>query len=136
MRDLEDSLNITVIDYDPELRALDVGLSHKEIARLEKYGFTQFRRSDPADFNAGWSAEITGQRHDHNSLSTHSGADLLICCSSDLEVILDTRQKMARNRRFNAMLRPSTLLADCEFGFLQGYTRVNTWLRLLSMCAY
>ncbi|MFM0047406.1 hypothetical protein [Paraburkholderia sediminicola] len=109
---LSSRLQVTFIGYDPELRALDIGLPNREIARLEKYGFTPFKNNYTGDFNATWSTDITGHRHDHNSLGAYSGADLLTCCSNDIRVILDTPEKMEHNHRLNAILRPLTVVTD------------------------
>jgi hypothetical protein len=103
-------LTVTFIGYDSELRALDIRLPGKEIARLEKYGFTQSGNNNTGDFNATWSTDIAGHRHDHNSLSGYSGADLLTCCDNNLRVILDTQEKTEHNRRLNGMLRPLTVV--------------------------
>lgn len=105
-------LTVTFIGYDSDIRPLDIGLPHTEIARLEKYGFTQVKNDATGDFNATWSTNITGHRHDHNSLGAYSGADLLTCCNSDLRVILDTQEKMEHNVRLNGLLRPLTMVTD------------------------
>lgn len=105
-------LTVTFIGYDSEIRPLDIGLPHNEIARLEKYGFTQVKNGYTDDFNATWSTDITGHRHDHNSLGSYSGADILTCCNDDLSVILDTQEKMEHNIHLNAMLRPLTVVTD------------------------
>lgn len=114
-------LTVTFIGYDPELRALDIGLPDKEIARLEKYGFTRVNNGYTGDFNATWSTDITGHRHDDNSLGAYSGADLLTCCSNDLRVSLDTPEKMEHNHRLNATLRPLTVVTDAVRSAISGF---------------
>ncbi|WP_322092040.1 hypothetical protein [Paraburkholderia bannensis] len=114
-------LTVTFIGYDPEIRPTDIGLPRKEIARLGQYGFVPSKNPYSDDFNAVWVSNVVGQRHDHNTLGTWTGADLVTCCGSRLDVILDTPEKIEHNRRLNARLAPLTVvthavksvIADC-----------------------
>jgi len=109
-------LTVTFIGYDSALRTLDIGLPKTEIARLEKFGFKRIKNEYTGDFNATWSTDIIGHRHDHSSLGAYSGIDLLTCCSNDLTVIHDTKETIDRNRRLNATLRPLTVVSDAVKG--------------------
>ncbi|KVG64935.1 hypothetical protein [Burkholderia pseudomultivorans] len=105
-------LTVSFIGYDPDYRPTDIGLPDDEIARLEKYGFTRTRTNFGDAFGATWSADVVGHRHARGSLGTYAGADLLTCCGTEVNEILDTQEKIAHNRRLNAMLRPVTVVTD------------------------
>jgi hypothetical protein len=105
-------LTVKFIGYDPDIRPMDIGLPRKEITRLEQYGFTRTQDPYTGEFNAVWSASIVGHQHDHNSLGAWSGADLLTCCNNDLNVILETQEKIEHNRRLNARLAPVAVVAN------------------------
>lgn len=105
-------LTVSFIGYDPDYRPTDIGLPNDEIARLEKYGFTRTRNDAGDAFGATWSADVVGRRHDRGSLGAYAGADLLTCCGTYVNEILDTQEKIAHNRRLNAMLRPVTVVTD------------------------
>lgn len=105
-------LTVTFVGYDAELRALDIGLPDKELARLERYGFKRVKNEGADDFNAKWSTDIVGHLRPHNSLGTYSGVDLLGCRDNDLRVILDTQETMDRNRRLRSLLKPVIVVSD------------------------